>query len=154
MELESNPNFRSNPGSPVSQSLIQDLGGRIRAIYFELPFSHNINDLLEMAVLVSSTTQDEQMCYGLTREAPVLRGIGRHHQLVSGQIRNFDNRPNLDRTFAGAWNSSGNVDHLIEISGFDHEKATKLFARFRERTVGDETFVAAHLDAGRRRYGL
>jgi hypothetical protein len=30
--LESNPNFRSNLGSPVSQSLIQDLGGRIRAI--------------------------------------------------------------------------------------------------------------------------
>ena len=54
MELESNHNFRSNPGSPVSQSLIQDLGGRIRAIYLLSLFLHNINDLLEMAVLVSS----------------------------------------------------------------------------------------------------
>jgi hypothetical protein len=66
MELESNPNFRSNPGSPVSQSLIQDLGGRIRAIYVISLFLHNINDLLEMAVLASSATQEEHMCYYLT----------------------------------------------------------------------------------------
>ena len=59
MEVESNPNFRSNPGSPVSQSLIQDLGGRIRAIYLISVFSHNINDAFEIAVLVSSATQDE-----------------------------------------------------------------------------------------------
>jgi hypothetical protein len=71
MELESNPNFRSNPGSPVSQSLIQDLGGRIRAIYLISLFLHNINDLLEMAVLVSSATQDEHMRYYLTCEASV-----------------------------------------------------------------------------------
>ena len=47
MELESNPNFRSNPGSPVSRSLIQDLGGRIRAIYLISVFSHNNNDSLK-----------------------------------------------------------------------------------------------------------
>jgi hypothetical protein len=79
MELESNPNFRSNPGSPVSQSLIQDLGGRIRVIYLIFLFSHNINDLLEIAVLVSSATQDEHMSYCLTCEASVLRSIGRYH---------------------------------------------------------------------------
>src|ERR1700727_1214692 len=106
---------------------------------------------------LNTTAQTEHSGF-IPRSLP--RGLRCSHALllrrkvVSGQIRDFDHRANLDRTFAGAWDWPGNIEHLIEIPGFNHEKSTKLFARFREWTVGDETFAVPHLDAGRRRHGL
>src|SRR5580704_10896750 len=74
--------------------------------------------------------------------------------LTWGQVRYLHHRPNLDRPFACARNTSGDVDCLVEVSGFDHEEAAKLFARLRERTVGHNPFALAHPNRGRCRHRL
>src|SRR5205085_11527657 len=51
-------------------------------------------------------------------------------------------------------NPPGDGDRLVEIPGVDQEVAAQLFARLRERAVGDEPLALADADAGRRRRGV
>ena len=50
----------------------------------------------------------------------------------------LDDRPDLDGAPAGHRDPRGDGDRLVEILGFDHEKAAQLFPRLRKGTVGHE----------------
>src|SRR5438034_1339335 len=60
-------------------------------------------------------------------------------------------RPDFDGADTCPWNPCGDADRLVEILGVDQEVAAELFARLRERTIGQQPFAVAHPDAGRRR---
>src|SRR6266545_5854654 len=67
------------------------------------------------------------------------------------QSRYLYDRPDFDCAPACHGNPLGDGDRLVEIPGVDQEVAAQLFARLRKRTVGDESFALAYLDAGRPR---
>src|SRR3954451_82263 len=53
-------------------------------------------------------------------------------------------RPDLDRTKAGAGNTRGDRKRGIEILGFDQVVPAELLAGFRERTIGGQGFAVTH----------
>src|SRR5580658_4651110 len=74
--------------------------------------------------------------------------------LGCGQVWDLHHRPNFDRPFACARDASGDVDGLVEVLGFHHKKAAKLFARFGKWTVGHQPFAVAHSNGSRCRHRL
>ena len=81
----------------------------------------------------------------------VCRTQGRPVGHVGRQARDLHDRPDVDGAQACPWNLCGGADRLVDILGVDQELAAELFARLRERPVGDERFTVAHPDADRRR---
>src|ERR1039457_4045017 len=74
--------------------------------------------------------------------------------LIRRQSRNLNHRPDFDGALARPWDACRYADGLVEILRIDQEVAAELFAGLRERTVGDQPFAVAHLDAGGRRHRL
>src|ERR1019366_2538575 len=74
--------------------------------------------------------------------------------LIRGQSRNLNHRPDFDGALVRPWDACRYADGLVEILRIDQEVAAELFAGLRERTVGDQPFAVAHLDAGGRRHRL
>jgi hypothetical protein len=57
--------------------------------------------------------------------------------LIGRQARNRYDQLDFDGAQACPWNLCGGADRLVEILGVDQELAAELFARLRERPVGD-----------------
>src|SRR5713101_978718 len=57
-------------------------------------------------------------------------------------------RPDLDRTIAGAGNPRGDGEGRVEILGLDQVIAAKLLAGFRERTIGSQGLAVADANGG------
>src|SRR5467141_1811902 len=77
----------------------------------------------------------------LGRISPILRLLG-----LSADRQG----PHLNRSVPRGWNSCGDGDGLVQVSGIYKEIAAQLFFGFRKWPIGDHTFAVAH--AHRRRH--
>src|SRR5579863_6915856 len=65
-----------------------------------------------------------------------------------GETRQFQHGANFDRPLASTWDTSRNVDGLVEVFGLNQEIAAELLARFRERSVRHESSPLTDAHAG------
>src|SRR5207253_7752248 len=70
--------------------------------------------------------------------------------LIGRQVRDVNDRPDLDRAATGHGNPRRDGDRLVEIARIDQEVAAQLLLGLRERAVGHYPFALAYPDAGRR----
>src|SRR5262249_18362357 len=76
----------------------------------------------------------------------------RHRQPGPGDLRQpgqLDHRPDFNRTPPRSRDPRGNVHRFVEILRLNQVVPAELLPRFRERTVGHQTFPVSHPDAGR-----
>src|SRR6266480_1198491 len=75
-------------------------------------------------------------------------------RLIRRQVRQLDDRPDLDRATPGHGNPGGDRDRLVDVARVDQEIAAQLLLGLREGTVRHHALAPTDPDAGCRRGGL